>query len=178
MAYEARQIFGFGGLLRSLICLVGLAAAFSAHAETSSSTLRALFGQPTKTTTAPPTEVFAVQPGLEMTATYANADGPVCKLKIPSHVASRQQVLQILEQVVPVATRGKEWNSVYEMSGNSGFESTYYERLIISVDEYTSRVIDKNPGATVIFKNQLCGWKPGSDVFDTPSRPKENSGRK
>ena len=153
--------------MRGLLWIIWLVV-LPAHGETGSAVLRAIFGPPTEKSGAPPREVFAVRPGVEMTVTYATEDGPVCKLEIPSGVANKQQVIHILEQVVPVSTRGKEWDKVYEMNGISGFRSTYYEHVIVLVDDFTSQAINKNPGATVIFKTQRCGWKPGSDSFDRP----------
>jgi hypothetical protein len=145
----------------------------SAQGAIDSSALRAVFGPPTRKLEAPPGEVFAVLPGVEMTVTYAKSGTVVCKLEIPSHRASKKQVERILDRALPVSTRGKKGNELLDMSGGSGFHSTYYERLIILIDNYTRDVLDKRPGATVIFKSSACGWKPGTDVMDiwpTPSQ--------
>jgi hypothetical protein len=113
-----------------------------------------------------------------MTVRYASADGPVCKMEIPSGAATKQDIDQILEQALPVSSRGKEWTKVFAMTGIAGFNSTYYERVIVMVDDFTSDAINKNPGATVIFKSEVCGWKPGSDSFDRPPQEKTKPQRK
>jgi hypothetical protein len=153
--------------MKSLVWVVWFGVALPVHGETGARALRAMFGPPVKKTEAPPGETFVVRPGVEMTVTYATADGRVCKLEIPSGVAGKREVDGILEQVVPLSTRGGVWNRMQEWTGIAGVASTYYERVIVSEDVFTPKAIDKRPGATVLFKDRRCGWKPG-DPFDKP----------
>jgi hypothetical protein len=150
--------------------MIWLVAALSAHGETDSSSLRALFGPPMKKVGTPPSEVFTVLPGVEMTATYSITGSKVCRLEIPHGVASKEKIDRILEQAVPASTRGKKWNSVEGWFGLGGNSSTRYERVIVSEDLFTSQVINKNPGAVVTFKDKLCGWKPGDPLDRPPQR--------
>jgi hypothetical protein len=146
----------------------------SAQVKMDRSRLRALFGPPIKRGGQPGTEIFLVRPGIEVTATFTVADGMLCKLEIPSGVADRQRVREILEQAVPVAERGKKWNEMMLYTGISGFTNIYYERVVVSEQLFTSEAINQNPGAAVVFKRESCGWAAG-DVFDRPpqaaSRP-------
>jgi hypothetical protein len=145
--------------------------------EDGSSLLRSTFGPPIRKIGTPPSEVFTVRPGIEMTVTYSTTDNKVCKLEIPSGLASNQQVDQILEQVVPVSTRGKKGNEMQLLTGIAGSSSIYYERVILIRSIFTSQAIKKNPGAIVIFKDKLCGWEPG-DPFDQPPQPEPKPTRK
>jgi len=125
---------------------------------------------------APPTEVFAVLPGVEMTVKYATADDSVCRIEIPSGVATQQQVEEILEKAVPASTRGKKWNEVSMFIGLSGFTSVYYERVLVMKQEFLPKVMNKNPGASITFKTKVCGWK--SDSFAGPPRSESKPKRK
>ena len=163
--------------MRSLVCLIWLAVVVSALGEDGSSLLRTTFGPPIRKIGTPPSEVFTVRPGIEMTVTYSTTDNKVCKLEIPSGLASNQEVDQILEQAVPVSTRGKKGNEMQLLTGIAGSSSIYYERVILIRSIFTSQAIKKNPGAIVIFKDKLCGWEPG-DPFDQPPQPEPKPTRK
>jgi hypothetical protein len=129
--------------------------------------LRSTFGPPTKLFDSPHTEVFRVRPGLELKARYS-PDHQLCTIELPRGVASAHEVNRVLQRAVPSHARGREWNGMETMVGVGGTSNTYYERLIISKDIFTSSMTNRNPGAKVVFKRQACGWKPGQDIFDAP----------
>lgn len=154
--------------MRAIIWLsISLACALHAYPQSDSHSLQSAFGPPIKRFETPPKEVFAALPGIPLTASYS-PDHKLCELEIPSGIASKKQVDEILEKAVPSAGRGKQWNAPEMMVGIGGVETRYYEKLIIQEEIFTRRAINKNPGATVLFKRSACGWKPGKDPFDTP----------
>ncbi|MBV9265668.1 MAG: hypothetical protein JO061_05815 [Acidobacteriaceae bacterium] len=104
-----------------------------------------------------------------MTVTYSKT-GKVCAIQIQSGVGTAQEIGRALEQAVPSSERGNRWTDFKEYSGVAGFMNTYYEHVIITEDIFTPNALNKKPGARVIFKDKECGWKPGSDPFDTPPR--------
>ncbi len=99
-------------------------------------------------------------------------DGQACSIEIPSGVASRDEVHRILDKAVPISVRGKKWNQFQEFEGFAGFVSTYYEAVVVTEDIFTSDALNKNPGASVIFKDKKCGWKANQDEFDRPPEGK------
>ena len=62
--------------------------------------------------------------------------------------------------------RGKIWNRLDEFDGFSGDRRTYYENVVITEDIFTSRALDKRPGAIAVFKENECGWKGANDPFN------------
>ena len=70
--------------------------------------------------------------------------------------------------MAPVSIRGNRWNEMTEFTGLSGSRNTYYERVLVSQQIFSSQAINKNPGAVVMSKEKRCGWKP--DAFDTPPK--------
>ncbi len=106
-------------------------------------------------------------PNMEMIVTY----GPgnlVCSLKIPPTAAPAEELRRVLEEVAPPATLGKKWNEMEIFYGLGGDRNTYYERAIVTEQLLTAHREDRNAGASVVFKEKACGWKPGNDIFDTP----------
>jgi hypothetical protein len=152
-----------------LLFLIWLPIVLFAQVATDSSRLRVMFGPPIKKNRILHTEVFTVRPDIEATATYSDGNNNLCQFEIPSGIAIKQQVEEVLDLVAPVSMRGDRWNEMTQFTGNSGFTNTYYERVLVSQQIFTSSAINKNPGAIVMSKEKRCGWKP--DVFDTPPKP-------
>ena len=168
MAFVAAS-FGRGVSVRLLsylaICLVCETAAYT---QADPSSLRSAFGPPSRSSESPSTEVFTIRAGFELTAHYST-DHELCKLEIEPGKAGKAEIDQVLEKAVPFSARGKRWSRIQEMDGLSGFENTYYEKVIVSKDLFTTASLNQKPGAEILFKNKTCGWKPGQDVFDKPS---------
>jgi len=144
----------FGGL-----CL----AAAPAVQAPSSSQFRKLYGEPTM-------ERFAAGSGISLTAEYGS-DRLACQLLIePAQLLiefkdqgplmSSPAVSQILEQVVPLGTRGKEIDSnVVQIEGNKLLRTEYENvsiRRICSVRSCDSSVQTQDIATLVIFKRAIC----------------------
>jgi len=129
----------------------------------SSPQLRKLYGEPTM-------ERFAVRPGITLTAEYGS-DRLACQFLIepaqllvevkdqgplmPSPVVS-----QILEEVVPVATRGKEIESnVVHVEGDKLLRAEYENvsiRRVCSVHTCGSSTENQDLRTLVVFKRDNC----------------------
>lgn len=106
-------------------------------------------------------------PNMEMIVTYGPGN-VVCSLKIPSSAAPAKELHRVLEEVAPPSTLGKKWNGMETMFGMGGYRNTYYEHAIVTEQLLAVDREHKNAGASVVFKEKACGWKPGKDTFDTP----------
>ena len=162
---------------RSLTWLVvWIAYSLRAYDQSDSRSLRAAFGSPTKRLKNSTREVFQALPGLGLTATYA-PDHKLCKVEIASGSASKQQVDEVLDKAVPPSARGKMAGTLENWTGLGGYETRYYQKVIIFEEIFTSNAINKNPGATVAIKERTCGWQPRWDPFDTTSGASAASGQ-
>jgi hypothetical protein len=138
--------------------IVCLGAASSACAQIDASALRSKFGAPLDR------ETFTVRPKIEMVVDY----GPnklVYKLQLPAGIkflgtippdfVTKQQVDEVLEEVVPSESRGKELGrmSTFPVKGAPVLTVTLYEHVTISElskNELTGGRI------TVAFKDAAC----------------------
>jgi hypothetical protein len=143
--------------------VISLAYALEAFPQ-SSVDVRSSLGPPIKQSEIPRAEVFSVRPGVELTATYSYSPGhELCKLEMPQGMASRAEMDQILQRVIPSTARGEKWREMSVILG-AGYRWTYYTHLIISEINFNS----PKPGFVVTFKQKSCGWKPGQDILDQP----------
>jgi hypothetical protein len=135
-----------------------LLAATSAFGQIDASSLRSKYGAPLDR------ETFMVRPGIEMVVDYGSGK-QVCQIELPSGdrivgsvpagVVTKQQVDEVLNEVVPPSVRGKEINRGLIYTGAPMFSFTDYEH--ISTGELQVGGIGK--GITVTFKDPACPKK-------------------
>jgi hypothetical protein len=120
-----------------------------------------LYGEPDR-------ERFAARPGISLTveygsdhlACYALLDPPQPLTYSEEHVPlmSSESVSEVLEQVAPIAMRGKEINSSSFVSGCNGARMTEYENVSIMRSVHTCDPLshDQDVRTTIIFKREIC----------------------
>lgn len=109
-------------------------------------------------------ETFTVRPGIEMVVDYGPAK-QVCRIQLPSGMRivgdvppgaiAKQQIDQVLNEVVPPSLRGKELGGMATATGAIIMFSTDYEHVTIS--ELKNGAV--GTGITVIFKDPACPKK-------------------
>src|SRR5580692_7611061 len=107
-----------------------LLAATSAFGQIDASSLRSKYGPPLDR------ETFIVRPGIEMVVDYGSSR-QVCQIKLPSGdrmvgsvpagVITKQQLNEVLDEVVPPSVRGKEVNRGLIYTGAPMLSFTDYE---------------------------------------------------
>jgi hypothetical protein len=147
---------------------IGLLCGFVAIAQINSATLRSAFGVPIAK--GPGYEVLRSK-GIDLTIKFSRRHRRVCSVEIKPGQADAKTVEAIMDQAVPIVDRGKMRNRLDEYDGLAGDRTTYYDKLIIREDIYTSRALDKRPGAIAIVKDLQCGWREGDDPFDSDHNP-------
>jgi hypothetical protein len=133
---------------------IGLFAATSAFGQMDESSLRAKYGAPLDR------ETFMVRPGIEMVVDY----GPsrqVCRIQLPSGMKivgsvpsgwfTKQQIDEVLGEVVPPSIRGKQLNG-FMMATGAGSALSLVEYENVSIGEVGPRI-------TVTFKDSTCPKK-------------------
>ena len=139
-----------------LMILTGCLVRASTLEVPSSQQLQNLYGKPTM-------ERFAVGPGITLTAEYG-ADGLVCHLLIApvrkSSPMPSRAVSKVLEEVVPIASRGKQIHfQILEVGGNK-LLNTNYERVTIrrvcSEDSCPSSNANQDIETAVVFNRDAC----------------------
>ena len=132
----------------------------SAFGQMDTSTLRAKYGEPLAR------ETFQVRPNIEAVVNYGTGH-QVCKIdlppgsymnivgEIPPHFATKQQVDEVIDELVPLAMRGKGGSRLMAGSG----------RIFMSISEYENVTIFEpqdpdHPGrrtaVTIAFKRPDC----------------------
>jgi len=143
-----------------LICLVAAAAALTLAPGTQD--FRKRYGEPD-------TERFIARPGISLTVQYAS-DHLACQMLIESPrqlllqknsegtLLSPDKVTDILEEVIPLAARGKELNHVVANAGCNAISFIEYENVSITraVHECVPLQPDREFSATVTFKRDIC----------------------
>jgi hypothetical protein len=134
---------------------VVLLAASSAFAQVDAYNLRAKYGQPLDR------EIFTVRPGIEMIVDYA-AGKQACRIQLPSGkkivgtvpvgAITKEQIHDILNEVVPPSIRGKELGRMMQATGAPMLFVTEYEHVTIS----ELQINDVGQGITVTFKEPAC----------------------
>ena len=121
----------------------------------------------------PEVERFSVRPGIGLTVEYGS-DRLACQILIqPSRqilssqeeearFMSSEMVTDILEEVVPVATRGKETGDFHMVSGCNNFDVTEYENVSLtrSIHNCLPLTPQREMRATVTFKRDVCRSQP------------------
>jgi hypothetical protein len=114
-------------------------------------------------------ERFTVRPGITATVQYG-ADHLACQMKIesyrsgggqdpqPSPLISSQQVSEVLEELVPRATRGKEIGDGSFQSGCAMENINEFENVTILQGGSACAPRNEVPdsGAQIIFKRDIC----------------------
>src|SRR5260370_25110673 len=127
-----------------------LVAASLAFAQIDTFSLRSKYGAPLDR------ETFTVRPGIEMVVNY----GPgkqVCRIQLPSGmrivgtvpagVVTKQQIDEVLEEVVPPSSRGKEVGRAGAALGAPMLSTPDYEHVTIGERRHTG----SPNGITVTF---------------------------
>ena len=136
------------------------AAASTALAQVDASSLHAKYGAPLDR------ETFMVRPGIEMIVDYG-PNKQACKIQLPSGVhyvgvapdgaITKEQIDEVLEEVLPSSNRGKEMNRMMTATGAPMLSVVDYER--VSISEFSVGHIGK--GITIRFKDSGCPAKVG-----------------
>jgi hypothetical protein len=135
-----------------------LLTASSAFAQLDAYTLHSRYGPPLDR------ETFAVRPGIEMVVDY----GPsrrACKIQLPSGMnfvgtvppgsASKEQIDEVLDEVVPPSIRGKLLNRFLMATGAPSMSLKIYENVTIA-ETHNGNI---GTGITVTFTNAACPKK-------------------
>ena len=140
-------------------CVVAIfLAAPLAFAQIDTFHLRSKYGAPLDR------ETFTVRPGIEMVVDYGPAK-QVCRIQLPSGkqivgdvppgAITKQQIDEVLNEVVPPSLRGKELGGMATSAGAIMMLSTDYEHVTIS--EIKNAAVGN--GITVTFKDPACPKK-------------------
>ena len=134
---------------------VGLIAAATAFGQIDAFSLQAKYGVPLDR------ETFTVRPGIEMVVDYG-PNKQACRIHLPSGrqivgtvspgEITKQQIDEVLNEVVPPSIRGKETNQGVEAFGLPMLVFTEYEHVTIT----EMKNGDDGQGITVIFKDSAC----------------------
>jgi hypothetical protein len=135
--------------------ILALIAPSSAFAQLDSFVLHSKYGTPLDR------ETFTVRPGIEMVVDYGTGK-QVCRIQLPSGMQivgtvpvgaiTKQQIDEVLSEVVPPSIRGKEVNRGYVTVGAHSVILEEYEHVMIA----ESRNNDTGNGITVTFKDPSC----------------------
>src|SRR5215472_14847069 len=116
----------------------------------------------------PDRERFAARPGITLTveygsdhlACYALIDPPRSLTSSEENVPlmSSEGVSEVLEEVAPVAMRGKEINTVFFVSGCNEARTTDYEKVSIMRTTHTCDPSshDQDVRTAITFKRDIC----------------------
>ena len=120
-------------------------SAFSQQMD--STALRAKYGEPLAR------ETFQVRPNIEAIVTY----GPgrqVCRIELPPgrDVETRQQVDDVVAELVPLAARGKEIRRMVASTGRNSLSSIEYENVNIAEPQDNGR----RTAVTITFNRPDC----------------------
>ena len=140
------------------VCLVLVSSAFG---QIDATTLRAKYGDPVNYGKRVNSETFKVRNNIEIVVQYGPS-GQVCRIELPpgqsivGQVApdgtTKQQVDEVLQEVVPPSMRGKEIRSGVIYVGAPSFLLIEYEHVTI-----TELLQNETPtSVTVAFKEKGC----------------------
>jgi hypothetical protein len=141
------------------VCL-GLVS--SAFGQVDATTLRAKYGDPINYGKLLNIETFKVRNNITMMVNYGPS-GQACRIVVhpagqstvrqaPPDIATKQQVDEVLQEVVPPSMRGKEMRSAMTEMGAVSFLLIEYEHL--SITELLKNETPRN--VKVAFKQQGC----------------------
>ncbi len=148
-----------------------LVAVASVVLSPSSQDLRKRYGEPDR-------ERFAARPGISLTAQYGS-DHLACQALIESPqtlfhqeqstgLMSSESVSEVLEEVAPMATRGKIINEMNVNGGGNGVSETEYEN--VSITQIWS--MGQEVRAEITFKRGICTKQ--NNPFQPGTRPGSN----
>ena len=113
-------------------------------------------------------ERFIARPGIGLTVEYGS-DHLVCQALIepPQSLIHQEEqpplmssdsVSEVLEQIAPVATRGKEINTVFQVSGCNETRINDYANVSIMRSKHTCDPSspDQDVRTTIMFKRDMC----------------------
>src|SRR6267378_6829082 len=129
----------------------------------------------------PDIERFIARPGIGLTVEYGS-DHLACQALIEppqplihqeeqARLMSSEGASQVLEEVAPVATRGKEINSRIDFTGCVAVRMTDYENVFIMLTTHTcgdSSSHDQDVRIAITFKREIC---PKPKTLFTVTRP-------
>ena len=129
--------------------------------EPSSQELHNRYGEPDR-------ERFAARPRISLTVEYGSdhlacsaliqAPQPLTYTEEPLPHMSSEGVSEVLEEVAPVAMRGKRISGRIGFTGCIAINETDYENVSLSRSTYTCDPSnhDQDVGTTIIFKREIC----------------------
>lgn len=127
----------------------------TAFGQMDTSTLRAKYGEPIARDT------FQVRPNIEAVVNYGSGR-QVCKIELPpgSYVnpprgASKQEVDQVIDELVPPSVRGKEIGTGVASRNRASVRLTGYEHITIS-EPLDPDHPGRRTGVTITFKRSDC----------------------
>jgi hypothetical protein len=141
------------------VCLVLVSSAFG---QIDATTLRAKYGEPIKYGAPVNSEAFKVRNNITMVVNYGPS-GQVCRIEVhpvgqstvrqaPPVAVTKQQLDEVLQEVVPPSMRGKEIRSGVIEMGALSFLNIEYEHVTI-----TELLQNETPtSVTVAFKAKGC----------------------
>jgi len=146
-------------MMKFAVCAVAIfIAAPVAFGQIDTFTLRSKYGVPVDR------ETFTVRPGIEMVVDYGPSK-QVCRIQLPSGIQivgevppgaiTKQQIDEVLNEVVPSSIRGKEINRMVAATGTIMAFVTDYEK--IDLTEMKNGAVAA--GVTVVFKDPACPKK-------------------
>jgi len=162
-----------GDAMRILVgCLLVATASFAL--TQSSHEFRSRYGEPDM-------ERFTARPGISLAVEYGS-DHLACQALIEppqplihqeeqARLMSSEGASQVLEEVAPVATRGKEINSRIDFTGCVAVRMTDYENVFIMRTTHTcgdSSSHDQDVRIAITFKREIC---PKPKTLFTVTRP-------
>ena len=140
---------------------VCLALVLSAFGQIDATTLRAKYGEPIKNSVPLNSETFKVRNNITMVVNYGPS-GQACRIELlpgqsvvghaPPDGMTKQQVDEVLQEVVPPPMRGKEIRGVVTETGAVSVSQIEYEHMTIS----EVRQNETPTSVTVAFKEQGC----------------------
>jgi len=143
------------------MCCYGFAS--PVFAQIDASVLRAKYGLPISR------ETFNVQPGIEMIVDYG-PNNQVCRLQLPAGISTRepvfpgvvtrQQIDDVLTELVPASMRGKELGRLFEAMSRASVSVVEYEHVTISEPQDPDHPGIRT-GVAVRFKNEDCREQDG-----------------
>ena len=132
-----------------------LASASTTLAQLNAFQLRSKYGDPVAR------ETFTIRPGIEMAVDYG-ASKQVCRIQLPSGMryvgtvpegaVSKQQIDEVLNEMLPPSIRGKQLGEMASTTGLARVSVMDYEH--VSIAELFAGDIAK--GITVTFKDDSC----------------------
>jgi hypothetical protein len=132
----------------------------TAFGQMDTSTLRAKYGEPIAR------ETFQVRPNIEAVVNYGTGH-QVCKIdlppgsymnivgEMPPHFATKKQVDEVIDELVPPSARGKEINKGVASAGRISVSFADYENITIAEPQDPDHP-GRRTGVTITFRRPDC----------------------